>query len=272
MVLNIRSRYNVSFLSVDLSGQPILNDIVRATIKYSNSLYFDGFTYSSEPTTLILKNMQNGVYLLDIAFKRQGLHSVKIWSSANLSLSQESEVNVISDDEVVKRKVLSGEISRFEIKSDKESAITIQNLDTGLFYKHPGEFINSPFLNSMTPNGDSFYFETILPDGTYEAIANSGTKTVNYTVVVSESPPNNLIEITQNDILTPSGETSVIVDSKFSPMSGVNVKAMDKVTMVTAGNAVTDSKGNWSMLIEPGEYLFKFYKEGYNSVIFEGMV
>ena len=276
MILNIRSQFTEIFKSTDTAGQPILNDIVRATVQYSNSAYFDGYTYSAEPTTLMLKNLNDGSYELSLYFKKTGLHTIKIWSSANISLSKEITVEAISDVETVKRKYLTGQLISFDLESaatDEAAVLTIQNLETNSYINSLNQtsivYVDIP----MESVGEGiFHYETILLDGTYEVVMKSPSKTISFTAIVSDVAGEELVDIDHTTITDPSGEPSITVDSRFVPMSGVRVVAIDPISMAVKGAAVTSSNGSWNMSVPRGTYLFKFSKEGYNSTLFEGQV
>lgn len=276
MILNIRSQFTEIFKSTDTTGQPIFNDIVRATVQYSNSAYFDGYTYSAEPTTLMLKNLNDGNYELSLYFKKTGLHTIKIWSTANISLSTELVVEVVSDVETVKRKYLIDQLISFDLDgepTDSEAILTIQNLGTGV-YVTPAGFSSMVYADipmNMVEEG-FFHYEIALAEGTYEVVMKSTSKTVTFTAIVSDVAGEELVDIDHTVITDPSGESSIAVDSKFVPMSGVSVKAIDPVTMTIKGAALTSSNGTWNMSVPRGTYLFKFSKEGYNSTLFEGQV
>lgn len=276
MILNIRSQFTEIFKSIDSAGQPILNDIVRATIQYSNSAYFDGYTYSAEPTTLMLKNLNDGSYELSLYFKKTGLHTIKVWSAANISLTKEIAVEAVSDVETVKRKYLIDQVISFDFNgatTDEMATLTIQNLDTGAYVTQAG----TPSLKyteiAMNSMGDGiFNYEMALGEGTYEVVMEATSKVTTFTAIVSNIPSTELVEVDHTIITDPTGEASIAVDSKFSPMLGVRVRAIDPLTMSVKGSAVTDSNGMWSMSIPRGTYLFKFSKDGYNSTLFEGQV
>lgn len=276
MILNIRSQFTEIFKSTDTAGQPIFNDIVRATIQYSNSGYFDGYTYSAEPTTLMLKNLNDGNYELSLYFKKTGLHTIKIWSAANISLSKEVVAEVVSDVETIKRKYLIDQIIPFDLKgaiTDESAILTIQNLDTGSYITSAGfssvKYVEIP----MDGVGDgTFHYETSLGPGTYEIVMEAPSKVSAFTAIVSDVSGPELVEVDHTIITDPSGEASVVVDSKFNPMHGVRIRAIDPLTMTVKGSAVTDSNGLWSMSVPRGTYLFKFSKDGYNSTLFEGQV
>ena len=276
MILNIRSQFTEIFESIDSAGQPVVNDIVRATVQYSNSSYFDGYTYSAEPTTLILKNLNDGNYELSLSFKKTGLHTIKIWSSANISLSEEIIVEVVSELETVKRKYLVGQIISFDLKgstADQAATLVIQNLDNNSYITSTGTSSMKYKEIAMNALGDGiFHYEIALQQGTYEVVMESPTKTTSFTAVVSDVSGPELIEIDHTVITDPSGDPSITVDSKFTPMRGVRVRALDPLTMSVKGSAITDNNGMWSMSVPRGNYLFKFSKDGYNSTLFEGQV
>ena len=276
MILNIRSQFTEIFKSIDSAGQPVVNDIVRATVQYSNSSYFDGYTYSAEPTTLILKNLNDGNYELSLSFKKTGLHTIKIWSSANISLSEEIIVEVVSELEVVKRKYLVGQVISFDLKgstADQAATLVIQNLDNNSYITSTGTLSMKYKEIAMNALGDGlFHYEIALQQGTYEVVMESPTKTTSFTAVVSDVSGPELIEIDHTVITDPSGEPSITVDSKFTPMRGVRVRALDPLTMSVKGSAITDNNWMWSMSVPRGNYLFKFSKDGYNSTLFEGQV
>lgn len=276
MILNIRSKFTEIFKSTDSAGQPILNDVVRATIQYSNSSYFDGYTYSAEPTTLILKNLNEGNYKLSLNFRKPGAHVVKIWSSANISLSKDIVIDVVSDLDAVKRKYLVGQLITFELKgdpADEKATLVIQNLDDDLFINSEGgTSADYERIEMIHLDEGLFQQEMALDQGTYEVTMESPSKTISFTALVSDVSGADLIDIDHTVITDPSGEASITVDSKFVPMKGVRVRALDPLTMSIKGAAVTDGSGKWSMSIPRGEYLFKFSKEGYNSTLFEGQV
>lgn len=276
MILNIRSQFTEIFKSIDSAGQPVVNDIVRATVQYSNSSYFDGYTYSAEPTTLILKNLNDGNYELSLSFKKTGLHTIKIWSSANISLSEEIIVEVVSELETVKRKYLVGQIISFDLKgstADQAATLVIQNLDNNSYITSTGTSSMKYKEIAMNALGDGiFHYEIALQQGTYEVVMESPTKTTSFTAVVSDVSGPELIEIDHTVITDPSGDPSITVDSKFTPMRGVRVRALDPLTMSVKGSAITDNNGMWSMSVPRGNYLFKFSKDGYNSTLFEGQV
>lgn len=276
MILNIRSQFTEIFKSIDSAGQPVVNDIVRATVQYSNSSYFDGYTYSAEPTTLILKNLNDGNYELSLSFKKTGLHTIKIWSSANISLSEEIIVEVVSELETVKRKYLVGQVISFDLKgstTDQAATLVIQNLDNNSYITSTGTSSMKYKEIAMNALGDGiFHYEIALQQGTYEVVMESPTKTTSFTAVVSDVSGPELIEIDHTVITDPSGDPSITVDSKFTPMRGVRVRALDPLTMSVKGSAITDNNGMWSMSVPRGNYLFKFSKDGYNSTLFEGQV
>ena len=276
MILNIRSQFTEIFKSIDSAGQPVVNDIIRATVQYSNSSYFDGYTYSAEPTTLILKNLNDGNYELSLSFKKTGLHTIKIWSSANISLSEEIIVEVVSELEVVKRKYLADQVISFDLKgsaTDQTATLVIQNLDNNSYITSTGTSSMKYKEIAMNALGDGlFHYEMALQQGTYEVVMESPTKTTSFTAVVSDVSGPELIEIDHTVITDPSGEPSITVDSKFTPMRGVRVRALDPLTMSVKGSAITDNNGMWSMSVPRGNYLFKFSKDGYNSTLFEGQV
>lgn len=276
MILNIRSQFTEIFKSIDSAGQPVVNDIVRATIQYSNSSYFDGYTYSAEPTTLILKNLNDGNYELSLSFKKTGLHTIKIWSSANISLSEEIIVEVVSELEAVKRKYLVGQVISFDLKGstvDQAATLVIQNLDNNSYITSTGTSSMKYKEIAMNALGDGiFHYEIALQQGTYEVVMESPTKTTSFTAVISDVSGPELVEIDHTVITDPSGDPSITVDSKFTPMRGVRVRALDPLTMSVKGSAITDNNGMWSMSVPRGNYLFKFSKDGYNSTLFEGQV
>lgn len=276
MILNIRSQFTEIFKSIDSAGQPVVNDIVRATVQYSNSSYFDGYTYSAEPTTLILKNLNDGNYELSLSFKKTGLHTIKIWSSANISLSKEITIEVVSEMEIIKRKYLVDQVISFDLKgstADQAATLVIQNLDNNSYITSTGTSSMKYKEIAMNALGDSlFHYEIALQQGTYEVVMESPTKTTSFTAVVSDVSGPELIEIDHTIITDPSGEPSITVDSKFTPMRGVRVRALDPLTMSVKGSAITDNNGMWSMSVPRGNYLFKFSKDGYNSTLFEGQV
>lgn len=276
MILNIRSQFTEIFKSIDSAGQPVVNDIVRSTVQYSNSSYFDGYTYSAEPTTLILKNLNDGNYELSLSFKKTGLHTIKIWSSANISLSEEIIVEVVSELETVKRKYLVGQVISFDLKgstADQAATLVIQNLDNNSYITSTGTSSMKYKEIAMNALGDGiFHYEIALQQGTYEVVMESPTKTTSFTAVVSDVSGPELIEIDHTVITDPSGDPSITVDSKFTPMRGVRVRALDPLTMSVKGSAITDNNGMWSMSVPRGNYLFKFSKDGYNSTLFEGQV
>lgn len=276
MILNIRSQFTEIFKSIDSARQPVVNDIVRATVQYSNSSYFDGYTYSAEPTTLILKNLNDGNYELSLSFKKTGLHTIKIWSSANISLSEEIIVEVVSELETVKRKYLVGQVISFDLKgstADQAATLVIQNLDNNSYITSTGTSSMKYKEIAMNALGDGiFHYEIALQQGTYEVVMESPTKTTSFTAVVSDVSGPELIEIDHTVITDPSGDPSITVDSKFTPMRGVRVRALDPLTMSVKGSAITDNNGMWSMSVPRGNYLFKFSKDGYNSTLFEGQV
>lgn len=276
MILNIRSQFTEIFKSIDSAGQPVVNDIVRATVQYSNSSYFDGYTYSAEPTTLILKNLNDGNYELSLSFKKTGLHTIKIWSSANISLSKEITIEVVSEMEIIKRKYLVDQVISFDLKgstADQAATLVIQNLDNNSYITSTGTSSMKYKEIAMNALGDGlFHYEIALQQGTYEVVMESPTKTTSFTAVVSDVSGPELIEIDHTVITDPSGEPSITVDSKFTPMRGVRVRALDPFTMSVKGSAITDNNGMWSMSVPRGNYLFKFSKDGYNSTLFEGQV
>ena len=276
MVLNIRSQFVDYFNSVDSAGNPISNDIVRATVQFSNNAYFDGYTYSAEPTTLILKNLNDGRYSLSLNFQKTGLYTIRMWSSANKSLAKDLSIEVMSDHEIVKRRYLVGQMIPFKLSkvpSDTSATISIQNLDTTFFLNNVGMFQRNPNLVSMNAGNDTeFTFDVILPEGTYEVVMSTESKMLTCTAVVSSVSGEELVDIDHTIISDPSGNSSITVDSKYSPMSGVTIKAFDPSTQTVRGVASSDSKGGWSMSVPRGSYLYKFMKEGYNSVLFEGQV
>ena len=276
MILNIRSQFTEIFKSTDSAGQPIFNDIVRATVQYSNSAYFDGYTYSAEPTTLMLKNLNDGNYELSLYFKKTGLHTIKIWSSANISLFKEITLEVVSDVETVKRKYLFDQLISFDLEgtsTDEAAILTIQNLDTSAYVTSMGQqsMVYSDIPMNIVGEG-VFHYEMALGQGTYEIVMKSPSKTNSFTAIVSNVAGTELVDIDHTVVTDPSGEASVTVDSRFVPMSGVRVRAIDPLTMAVKGAALTDSSGNWSMSVPRGTYLFKFSKDGYNSTLFEGQV
>lgn len=276
MILNIRSQFTEIFKSTDTTGQPILNDIVRATVQYSNSAYFDGYTYSAEPTTLMLKNLNDGNYELSLYFKKTGLHTIKIWSTANISLSRETVIEVVSDVETIKRKYLIDQLISLDFKgeiTDESAALTIQNLDTGSYITQAG-FSSAIYaeIPMIMVEAGIFHYELSLGQGTYEVVMETLSKATAFTAIVSDVSGPELIDIDHTIITDPTGEASITVDSKFVPMHGVSVRAIDPLTMSIKGSAITDSNGMWSMSVPRGTYLFKFAKEGYNSTLFEGQV
>lgn len=276
MILNIRSQFTTIFKSTDTSGEPVTNDVVRATVQYSNSSYFDGYTYSAEPTTLILKNINDGNYELSLKFKKIGSYTIKIWSSANISLSKEITAEVVSDEDTVRKKFLIGQLISFDLKgkgSDVTAKLVVQNLDTNGYIGEDGTAKAKYTEIAMVDNGDgSFHHEMAMGQGTYEAVMSSQSKTSSFTIVVSDVAGPELVDIDHTTVRDPSGDPSITVDSKFSPMPGVKVQALDPKTISVKGAAVTKGDGTWAMTIPRGTYLFKFSKEGYNSTLFEGTV
>lgn len=276
MILNIRSKFTEIFKSADTSGQPVVNDIVRATILYSNNSYFDGYSYSAEPTTIILRNLNEGNYELSLTFKKTGLYTIKMWSSANVSLSKEITVDVVSDEKVSKRKYLIGQVVPFDLRgaaSDRTSKLVVQNLNTNTYVSPEG--LSTPEYTEISmgsAGAGSFHHEMILEEGTYEIVMSTESKNTSYTVIVSDVAGPELIDVNHAEIRDPSGEPSIAVDSKFAPMPGVKVQALDPKTISVKGSAITKNDGTWEMSIPRGSYLFKFSKEGYNSTLFEGQV
>ena len=276
MVLNIRSQFTAIFNSTDTSGKPVINDVVRATVQHSNSSYFDGYTYSAEPTTLILKNLNNGNYELSLNFKKIGPYTIKIWSSANISLFKEINAEVVSDEDTVRKKVLIGQLISFDLKrngADTDATLVVQNLETNGYVGEDGTAKEEYTEITMTDNGDGiFHHEMAMEQGTYDAIMSSQSKTSSFTVVVSDVAGPELVDIDHTTVRDPSGDPSITVDSKFSPMPGVKVQALDPKTISVKGSAITTNDGTWMMSIPRGTYLFKFSKEGFNSTLFEGTV
>jgi hypothetical protein len=68
------------------------------------------------------------------------------------------------------------------------------------------------------------------------------------------------------------GSDSTTVNDKGEKMPSVSVSVFNTSTKEVVAKTISNSSGEWNMMIKPGEYYFMFEKDGYISVGFERMV
>jgi len=276
MFIKVNQPYTATLLVMDINNNRVLNDTPVIIIKNTQSnMYFNGIAWQSSVAQLVMPHIANGVYSKQVTFDESGVYRVTAKSDA-YSIEKVETVEVY-DANLMRYSWLVG--STFLVKYEGDTSTEIvqvriqRNVDAmfwnGLSWVLTDTTLSMPLLSgnvysySFSPDTESEYAITIT----------SGEKELFYiidaTTTADDVAP---VFIDNTTLRSLDGSDSTTVNDKGEKMPSVSVSVFNTSTKEVVAKTISNSSGEWNMMIKPGEYYFMFEKDGYISVGFERMV
>jgi hypothetical protein len=260
----------------DINNNRILNDTPVVIIQNTqNNMYFNGITWQSSIAQLVMPHIADGVYSKSITFEESGVYRATIRSDT-YSIEKIETIDVY-DSNLIRYSWLLN--SNFTVKyvgiTDNDIVNVRIKRDIDAMNWSGTEWISTETLLSMSLLSDNVYTYTFLPDveSQYSITITSGENELFYIISVtatgSDIAPAFIDHATFYSV---DGTDSTTVDENNNKMPNVIITAFNPTTKAVVAKTLSNSLGEWNMMLTPGEYYFMFEKEGYMSVGFERTV
>jgi hypothetical protein len=147
--------------------------------------------------------------------------------------------------------------------------------DVDAMYWNGTDWIDTETLLSMSLLSDTLYSYSFVPtiESEYSITVTSGDNEIFYIVTASTSSDNIApVYIDSKTFRAPDGTTSTLLDENGLALYDVQISVFNMSTKEIVGKAMSNSTGDWNILIKPGTYYFMFEKDGYMSISMERTV
>lgn len=274
MFLKLGSTYYANLTVTDSNGNMIDNDTPTMTVyDLKKNLYHNGLTWTSSLTELVMTGVGAGVYQSQFICDVTGSFRVTM-TSRNYEITKVESIEVY-DTDVAEYQWQTGVPYTINYESlSADIPVCSISRDSDGKYLSADEWVNECTEHSMTLVNDSYKFSFTPPtDDNYGITVKCGDSQFYY-ILKSMSVAENIapVLVTNQTLKALDGTQSDVVDHKGVPLSEVSVTAFDISTKKVVGKAVTNLRGEWSMLLKPGTWQFLFEKQGHISVGFERTV
>jgi hypothetical protein len=276
MFLKIGQPYTATLLVKDINGNRVLNDTPVIVLQDTQrNLYFNGMMWQTIRTELVMPHIDNGVYSRQFMFSESGVYKATI-SSTIYSIIK-TETIEIYDTNLMRYSWMIN--NSFLIKYVGQTANeTVQvkiSRDVDAMYWNGTDWIDTETLLSMSLLSDTLYSYSFVPtiESEYSITVTSGDNEIFYIVTASTSSDNIApVYIDSKTFRAPDGTTSTLLDENGLALYDVQISVFNMSTKEIVGKAMSNSTGDWNILIKPGTYYFMFEKDGYMSISMERTV
>ncbi|MCX8074092.1 MAG: carboxypeptidase-like regulatory domain-containing protein [Clostridia bacterium] len=277
MFVKVNTEYLISLLVVDSNGNRIINDLPVVIIKnLQNNSYWNGMFWQPTISEIILNHISDGVYKTEFTPDAVGLY--EITTKSDLYGINKVEILEVYDTNIVQYNWKIGipfTAKYTNIGGSDTPLITICDTKNNLYWNE-SKWVSNPTNIEMVSNGGDVYSYDFTP--THEAeysifMRSTDNAEIFYILSVSEEAEAIQPIIINNSVFkNQDGTDSTILDERNNPINGAKITCYNVLTKEVEARCVSNIKGEWSMAIKPGKYMFVFEKEGYMSVTFERSV
>lgn len=275
MFVRLGQPYVASLLVTDINGNRILNDSPTVTVRdLQESKYWNGITWQTNPCSIIMAHINNGVYSYAFSLNKVGVFNL-VCNSAVYHISK-SETLEIFDDSL---SIYTWPVNVPFDMTYTASASGLVNLrivkDKDATYWNGTIWTNDYTNLYMTALYDNVYKYTFIPDenSEYSITIYTDTDEVFYVIKATDDADYMAPIIVNNTTLRASdGSDTIIRNESGNPLSGTKVSVYDPMTKELIATSVSSAYGTWSVTVKPGLYYFMFEKPGYSTVGFERTV
>lgn len=272
LIINAGQTINLNLTVADSNGILIFDDVPKATIKsLSKNKYFNGLLFVDQPVEIMMPHMGSGVYGFDFMLDSTDELSVEMISE-KYEITKTIHLIVIPQDCVHYAKP-NEEFVYYTPKSKALNLMcyTLTN-EEGLWYVlDSNSWSEMRTFNLVTPVSDELAkIAVTLEEGNYNisVLENTDIK-YSFSLKVTNEKGNGEITIVNSANLKGlDGSDTVTLTETGAPLAGVKVTATSIATKKQVGMTTTNDKGEWHMMIERGNYLFTFERQGYTPVSF----
>lgn len=274
MFLKLGSTYYATLTVTDSNENMIDNDTPTMTVyDLNNNLYYNGLSWAAGLTELVMTGIGSGIYQSQFVCDKVGSFRVTL-NSRNYGITKTESIEVYNTD-VAEYQWQTGVLYNINYDSlSSDVPVCSISRDSDGKYLSSNEWVNEYTEQNMVKVNESYKFSFTPPnDDSYGITVKCGESQFYY-ILKSMSVAENIapVLVTNQTLKSLDGSQSDVVDHKGIPISGVTVTAFNIQSKEVVGKAVTNSSGEWSMLLKPGTWQFLFEKQGHISVGFERMV
>jgi hypothetical protein len=276
MFVKIGLPYTATLLVMDINNNRVLNDTPVVIIKNTqNNTYFNGMTWQPTMAQIVMPHIANGVYSRQVIFDESGVY--KVTTKSDAYSIEKNEMVEVYDTNLMRYSWLLGSYFtiKYECASGTETVQVRISRDLDAMYWDGTSWTTSVTLLTMPLLESNVYTYTFLPDteSDYSITITSGDNELFYILNVTTNGDDvSPVFVDHETFRSTDGTDSTTKDEAGNPMANVSVSVFDSVTKEIVGKTMSNTAGEWNMMIKPGQYYFIFEKEGYMSVSFERTV
>lgn len=280
MFVKLGDAFIISLIVENSSGTRISDDAPLVTFyDTKNKQYWNGISWQTNKFVIYMEYQDNGVYSATFTPNRVGTF-VASAKSDTYGSTQTLKVDVFDEsiakyDWQVGLSFTASHVRTNGQPTNNPPRITVNRILDNTFLNTVSQWENVPsdlpmihigsnvFTFSFIPSVASDYILTIV-DETYESMF-----AITASITGSNVTP---VLVSSGSVLSNNGTDSTVVSEKGIPLLGVSIKIFNPVSKELVGTSTTNERGEWSILIKPGRYIFMFEKDSYSSVGFERTV
>lgn len=277
MLIKLGQSYNISLLVTDTNSNRVSNDTPITIIKdIETNKYWNGISWSDTATNIMLSYIDNGVYLYTFNPDKIGTFQISTTSSM-YGISKTESIEVYSGDIALYNWVVNNlfTISFADTNNIGSAKVSIFDTNTNLYFDGVSLWGETPIQIPMFSLEQNIYTCGFTPVSVslYLITITSGDIQQIYNLNVQSTGDNvQPIVVGSSNLFYNDGTDSVVLSENNLPLVGVQISAYDFSTKELVSRTVTNSDGNWSLVLKPSKYLFMFEKDGYTTVSFERTV
>lgn len=272
MIVNAGQVINISMTVVDNNGIEIFDDTPKVIIKSLNkNKYFNGLLFSDDPVEIMMPHMGSGIYGFDFMLDSVDELSIEM-TSERYNINKSLHVIVIPEDCVHYAKPNEEFVYYTPIGEKVNILAYILTNSNGQYYcLDTSSWTDMKTYNTLFAVNDKMAKMSItLEEGEYSVlIIEDGNPKYTFTLkVTNEKAKGEVVIVNSSTLRGLDGTDTVVLSESESPLAGVKVTAISVETKQPVGMTTTNEVGEWHMMIERGNYLFTFERQGYTPVSF----
>lgn len=276
MFVKVNQIYTATLLVMDINNNRVLTDTPVAIVKnIQNNMYFNGIAWQTSMAQLVMPHVANGVYSKQVSFAESGVY--RVTTRSDMYSVEKVDTIEVYDGNLMRYSWLVGSsfMAKYEGLSNSEVVqVRIMRNTDAMFWNGTAWTLTDTMLPMPLLSGN-IYAYSFIPgtEGEYAITITSGDKELFYIIEAASTGDNVApIFIDRATFRSLDGTDSTTVDQAGNKLSNVTVSVFDSATKEVVAKTISNSSGEWNMMIKPGEYYFMFEKDGYMSVGFERMV